>query len=71
MTTVTHDQKLRFYSLADGSVIPTPASLLRNSPACNENITRMRFEEYQYPMHQRQTPRLLYSQRSIVREIAW
>ncbi|EED15137.1 hypothetical protein TSTA_045930 [Talaromyces stipitatus ATCC 10500] len=72
LASATQDrQNIGFYSLADGSIVPSPTSLRGPTPDTHGNITQIRFEEYQYPMHQRQAPRLLYSQGANIIELAW
>ncbi|KAE8551797.1 hypothetical protein EYB25_005687 [Talaromyces marneffei] len=71
LATTTEDRRnIRFYSLADGSIVQSPHSL-RDTYNDRTFINKIRFEEYQYPMHQRQEPRLLYAQGPDIVELAW
>lgn len=71
MISATEDrQNIRFYSLADGAIVLSP-TLLRDTYNDRTFINKIRFEEYQYPMHQRQAPRLLYAQGPDIVELAW
>ncbi|KUL84779.1 hypothetical protein ZTR_07273 [Talaromyces verruculosus] len=71
LATTTEDrQNIRFYSLADGAIVLSPTSL-RDTYNDRTFINKIRFEEYQYPMHQRQAPRLLYAQGPDIVELAW
>jgi hypothetical protein len=63
-------QNIRLYSLADGCIVPSPASF-RDTFNDRTFINRIRFEEYEYPMHQQQAPRLLYAQGPDIVELAW
>lgn len=69
---ITHNQTIQFYSLADGSVVPSGPSLSAAAQSSNTgNICRILFEEYEYPIHQNQTPRVLYAQGSVIQELEW
>lgn len=68
---VTHNQTIRFYSLADGSVVPSASASSQYTYGKEGSICRVIFEDFEYPIHQQQTPRLLYAQGAVVRELAW
>ncbi|OKL57078.1 hypothetical protein UA08_07670 [Talaromyces atroroseus] len=71
LAALTNNHNIQLYSLADGSVVPSASSLLSPQFPDGGNVCRILFEEYEYPIHQQQAPRLLFSRGQTIQELGW
>ncbi|KAH8691129.1 hypothetical protein BGW36DRAFT_387733 [Talaromyces proteolyticus] len=72
VASTTRDQSIKFHSLADGSVLPSPASHPASRyPSVPGNISRLLFENPQYATRDWQRPRLLVARGNIIQEWTW